>query len=129
STFSNRLRFRPPPVCQSATLLRKPESPSMSIGTLENKPPRLVSDIGGTHARFALSTSVNDIRDVSVVKVADYPSIEDAIKDYLRLIGSPVIKHAAIGIANPIVSDHVKMTNFPWEFSIEATREACGFQT
>ncbi|PLC55220.1 glucokinase [Pollutimonas nitritireducens] len=101
----------------------------MSIGTPENKPPRLVSDIGGTHARFALSTSVDDIREVSVVKVADYSSIEDAIKDYLRRIGNPVIEHAAIGIANPIVGDHVKMTNFQWEFSIDATRVACGFQT
>ncbi|PLC51267.1 glucokinase [Pollutimonas subterranea] len=100
----------------------------MSTGTPETKPSRLVADIGGTHARFALSTSVDDIRNVSVVNVADYPSIVDAIKGYLHSVGSPAITHAAIGIANPIVGDHVKMTNFPWEFSIEATREACGFE-
>lgn len=100
----------------------------MSTGTPERKSSRLIADIGGTHARFALSTSVNDIREVSVVNVADYPGIEEAINDYLRRVGHHAIKHAAIGIANPIIGDQVKMTNFPWEFSIEATRLACGFE-
>lgn len=100
----------------------------MSTGTPEQKPLRLIADIGGTHARFALSTSVDVIQDVEVVDVADYPTIEAAINHYLRSVGNPKIRHAALGIANPIVGDHVKMTNFPWEFSIEATRVACGLE-
>ena len=34
----------------------------------------------------------------------------------------------AIGIANPIVGDHVRMTNHDWAFSIEAMRQSLGFE-
>ncbi|SHI23035.1 glucokinase [Pollutimonas bauzanensis] len=87
----------------------------------------LIADIGGTHARFALCTSVDSIEKISVMAVADFPSIELAIAHYLRGLGNPPVRHGVIGIANPILGDHVKMTNFPWEFSIEATRRALGF--
>ena len=39
------------------------------------------------------------------------------------------IRHAAIAIANPITGDQVRMTNHHWEFSIEAMRLECGFDT
>lgn len=93
----------------------------MSTGTLEAA-PQLIADIGGTHARFALCTSVRDISHVSVVPVADYATIVDAITHYLDGLGKPSVRNAAIGIANPVMGDHIQMTNFPWEFSIESTR-------
>lgn len=99
----------------------------MSTGTLEHH-PHLVADIGGTHARFALCTSVHDIDKISVMAVADFPTIVQAITHYLHSIGDPSVTHAVIGIANPILGDHIKMTNFPWEFSIEATRKALGLK-
>ncbi len=88
----------------------------------------LIADIGGTHARFALCTSVRTIEKISVLAVADFPAIEQAIAHYLHSVGDPAVKHAVIGIANPVLGDHIKMTNFPWEFSIEAVRLACGFE-
>ncbi|HUG58168.1 MAG TPA: glucokinase [Candidimonas sp.] len=99
----------------------------MSTGT-HNHRPHLIADIGGTHARFALCTSVRNIEKISVVAVLDFPTIEQAISHYLHSVGNPPISHAVIGIANPILGDHIKMTNFPWEFSIKATRKALGFK-
>lgn len=99
----------------------------MSTGTLEHR-PHLIADIGGTHARFALCTSVHSIEKIRVTAVADFPTIEQAISHYLHSVGDPAVVHAVIGIANPVLGDHIKMTNFPWEFSIEATRKALGFK-
>jgi glucokinase len=39
------------------------------------------------------------------------------------------VRHAAIAIANPVMGDMVRMTNHHWEFSIEALRRECGFDT
>ncbi len=99
----------------------------MHIGMPEH-PLHLIADIGGTHARFALCTSVRDINKISVLAVADFPTIELAIFHYLNTTGAPLVKHAIIAIANPVLGDHVKMTNFPWQFSINATRKALGFE-
>lgn len=100
----------------------------MPTGTLKQHRLHLIADIGGTHARFALCTSVHTIQKISVMAVADFPAIDDAIVHYLHSVGDPQVRHAVIGIANPVLGDHVKMTNFPWEFSIEATRKSLGFE-
>ncbi|MFW7344030.1 glucokinase [Pollutimonas sp. H1-120] len=100
----------------------------MSTGTHE-RPRRLIADIGGTHARFALCTSVADIEEIGMVNSADFPTIVDAVRHYLGRHGNPPVRHAVIGIANPILGDHVRMTNFQWEFSIEQARQALGLDT
>ncbi|MDO4640773.1 MAG: glucokinase [Neisseria sp.] len=91
--------------------------------------PRLVADIGGTNARFALETAPQKIEQVEVLPCNDYDTVVDAIKEYLHRVGNPPIKHAAIAIANPIVGDWVQMTNHHWAFSIETTRQSLGFDT
>lgn len=88
--------------------------------------PCLIADIGGTHVRFALCTTVDDIGTPSIVNRAEFPSLEQAIRHYLDASGHPDVRRAVIGIANPVLGDHIKMTNSPWEFSIEATRQALG---
>src|SRR5690606_11769533 len=95
----------------------------MSIGTPKHE-RHLIADIGGTHARFALCSCVHDIDQIDVLDSAEYPTMEDAIRHYLDAHGNPQIKHAVIGIANPILGDHVKMTNSPCEFSIEGMRQS-----
>jgi glucokinase len=92
------------------------------------KHEHLIADIGGTHARFALCTSLSDIRDISVMKTADFATFDMVVRHYLDSVGNPLIKTAVIGIANPILGDHIKMTNSPWEFSIEQTRKTFGFE-
>ena len=85
---------------------------------------KVLADIGGTNARFALLNSDGSIQDQIVLKGADHPDFISAFKEYLLLIGSPEIKEAAIAIANPIDGDLIKMTNHNWDFSIEEARNS-----
>ncbi|MGF6966562.1 glucokinase [Paraburkholderia sp. WC7.3g] len=91
--------------------------------------PRLLADIGGTNARFALETGPGEIGSVQVYPCADYPSVADVINKFLKDMKIGRVNHAAIAIANPVDGDQVSMTNHDWTFSIEATRRALGFDT
>jgi glucokinase len=91
--------------------------------------PRLLADIGGTNARFALETAPGEIGNIRVYPGADYPGIAEVMQQYLLDTKVGRVNHAAIAIANPVDGDHVKMTNHDWSFSIEATRRALGFDT
>lgn len=93
--------------------------------------PRLLADIGGTNARFALFDGVT-IRDERVLRCADFPRLVDAIEHYLQTVGvsegalRPV--QSAVAIAGPISGDHIRMTNHVWEFSAAATRRELHFE-
>ncbi|ASK26504.1 glucokinase [Neisseria chenwenguii] len=91
--------------------------------------PRLIADIGGTNARFALETASHVIEQAEVLPCADYDTIVDAMREYLKRVGNPKISHAGVAIANPILGDWVQMTNHHWAFSIETTRQSLGFDT
>jgi len=90
--------------------------------------PRLVADIGGTHARLALERDRGRFDAVQVLVCDDYDGIEALLRAYLTQCGEPV-RHAAIAIANPIEGDAVRMTNRHWSFSIDTTRQALGLET
>jgi glucokinase len=51
-----------------------------------------------------------------------------AMQHYLAEHPGFAPRQCAIGIANPIVGDHVRMTNHHWEFSISAMQAALGLQ-
>lgn len=92
--------------------------------------PRLLADVGGTNVRFALETAHMQIGEVTAYKVADYPSLEAAMRRYLEtLAANNQPRHAAIGLANPVTGDHVKLTNHNWAFLIDAMRDALGLHT
>jgi len=91
--------------------------------------PRLLADIGGTNARFALETGPGAIGQVLVYPCAEYPGVAEVIQQYLKDTKIGRVNHAAIAIANPVDGDQVRMTNHDWTFSIEATRRALGFDT
>jgi glucokinase len=91
--------------------------------------PRLLADIGGTNARFALETGPGEIGQVQVYPCAEYPGVAEVIKKYLKDTKIGRVNHAAIAIANPVDGDQVSMTNHDWTFSIEATRRSLGFDT
>lgn len=92
--------------------------------------PRLVGDVGGTNARFAWQASPGAaLSDVATLPCADHATLQDAMKHYLAGLhggagASP--RWCAIGIANPVVGDQVRMTNHHWSFSIEAVRTLLG---
>ncbi len=89
--------------------------------------PRLLADIGGTNARFALQQR-DGIEQVRVLACAAFATLGDAMRHYLDDCGAEV-RHAALGIANPVQGDHLRMTNHHWEFSIEALRRELGLDT
>lgn len=94
--------------------------------------PRLLADIGGTNARFALERRPGVIEKIHVYPCADFPGIAEAIHAFYKDVGVGTaipVAHAAIAIANPIDGDQVTMTNHDWRFSIEATRRTLGMQT
>lgn len=91
--------------------------------------PRLLADIGATHARFALETAPGAFQSVQVLKCDDYAGIEPLLHAYLGSHPDLKLNHAAFAIANPIDGDQVKMTNRDWAFSIEAVRREFNFHT
>ncbi len=94
--------------------------------------PRLLADVGGTNARFALESAPGQIGLIEVLPCAGYATLADAVRAYLSApaqAAAGAVRHAAIAIANPVVDDLVRMTNHHWEFSISALKRECGFDT
>ena len=83
--------------------------------------PRLLADIGGTNARFALEIAPGCVVAQQTLACADYPRFEDAARAYLDATAAGA-SHAVIAIANPVAGDAIKMTNHDWAFSIAAAR-------
>ncbi len=91
--------------------------------------PRLIADIGGTYARFALESSPGEFSRSASLRCADYADFHAAVSAYLDGLGGARIEHAAIAIANPVEGDQVRMTNYHWQFSIEEMRQRLGLDT
>ncbi|WP_066332661.1 glucokinase [Azohydromonas lata] len=87
---------------------------------------RLVGDVGGTNARFALLDDFGHLQAASTLSTTGHADLAAAVQAYLAPLGSPVLREAAVAIANPISGDRLRMTNSHWSFSIEATRQALG---
>jgi len=91
---------------------------------------KLLADIGGTNARFALQSGAG-FDDVEVLACADYPTLGEAMQAYLgkaagRGLAVERVRHVALAIANPVEEDRVSMTNHHWSFSIEELRRQQG---
>ena len=91
--------------------------------------PRLLADIGATHARFALESAPGVLRNVAVLLCDDYPGIVPLLNAYLAQTGGVRISHAAFALANPISGDFIRMTNRDWQFSTDEVRRALGLTT
>jgi glucokinase len=87
------------------------------------KGARLLGDVGGTNARFALYGSDGKARGIRVIPVDDYATLREAIDAYLTAEGiAKPLRAAALAIASPVIGDAVKLTNHPWSFSISELR-------
>jgi len=89
--------------------------------------PRLVGDVGGTHARFgvvaARGEGVTHIREFAC---DDHDSLESVVDSYFRETQAVPPAACAIAIATPVTGDRVSMTNRDWSFSIESLRMRLG---
>ena len=91
--------------------------------------PRLLADIGATHARFALETAPGVVRSVRVLQCDDYSGIVPLLRAYLADHEGVRLHHAAFALANPIDGDFIRMTNRDWQFSTDELRRALGLST
>ncbi|HEY4372762.1 MAG TPA: glucokinase [Burkholderiales bacterium] len=90
---------------------------------------RLVADIGGTHARFAVAAPGSDKLSHDLeLSTPDYPDLAAAVTDYLARAKPGRVTQAAVAIANPITGDRLKMTNGKWEFSVKETQKKLGLE-
>lgn len=87
----------------------------------------LIADIGGTNARFALSDG-ESVTQEKVLKCEGFATLVDATQAYLSQVGNENAhpRKAAFAIAGPVTGDRFAMTNNPWSFSIEETRQQLG---
>ncbi|WGD48583.1 glucokinase [Bradyrhizobium sp. CB1650] len=89
----------------------------------------LLADIGGTNARFALSRG-DQIGAIDYVKVADFPTVREAISDVLaRWSTSEQPKRAVLAVAGPVTNNRCVMTNSPWVIDGNELQPALGFDT
>ena len=92
--------------------------------------PRLIADIGGTYARFALETAQGQFSAQASLRCAAHADFHAAVRAYLDTLPPGLaVEHAAVAIANPVEGDRVRMTNYHWEFSIEQMRQQLRLDT
>ena len=89
--------------------------------------PRLLGDIGGTHARWAWQESADsELQDISVQSCRASATLLDSARTYLAATGHAHPHSAGIGIATAVMGDVVRMTNNPWTFSINEFKQSLG---
>jgi glucokinase len=83
---------------------------------------RVIGDIGGTYARFAVAErgKYSELQHLSVSK---YATLKDAFVEYLDALPRSIRPaRGALAIAGPVSGDEVKLTNHSWSFSIAALK-------
>ncbi len=109
--------------------MNAPADPEKFARTAFADGPRLLADIGATHARFALQTAPDVFRSVRVLRCDDFEGIVPLLRFYLSDHDEAPLHHAALAVANPVNGDQVRMTNRDWQFSTDAVRRELGLQT
>ncbi len=84
---------------------------------------RLVSDIGGTNARFALVGDDGWPKDEKTLRTKDFPGVVEAASAFLK---GRRVDGLVLVVAGPVESDRIALTNCPWTFSLEGTKVALG---
>jgi glucokinase len=86
---------------------------------------RLLADIGGTNARFALSAPDGLPSDQRTLRTADFPSVIEAARAYLH---SRSATAAVFAVNGPVEGDWITLSNSPWSFSTREVQDALGLQ-
>jgi glucokinase len=91
--------------------------------------PRLVGDVGGTHARFGWVREAGcSVEHLGTYACNAYVGLEAVIAHYLTEQGRPHPASCAIGIATPVMGDTVAMTNRDWKFSVNGVQRRLGVE-
>jgi len=81
---------------------------------------RLVADIGGTNARFALAAADGSLAHADNFSVADFATFDAALMTWLAGIGTNErgrVASAAFAAAGPVDDGAVELTNAPWRLA------------
>lgn len=88
---------------------------------------RLVADIGGTHARFALVDDYGALESQRTLACDAFDGPAAAAHHYLNAVGVGSIRAAAIAVATAVYEDDIAFTNrASWSFSIRELGEQLG---
>ena len=88
---------------------------------------RLIGDIGGTNARFAIAQG-GKYDQLRHVEVDHYPSLQEALSDYLKALPASERSNLAgvLDVAGPVLGDRITMTNKAWSFSVSELKQGLG---
>jgi glucokinase len=93
------------------------------------KPPKpaaraLVSDIGGTNARFALADlETLELAQIKQFLCAEHTSLENAVRIYLDGLKERPCQ-GAVAVAAPLTGKEITLTNSTWSFTAESLARA-----
>ncbi|MEZ5905346.1 MAG: glucokinase [Geminicoccaceae bacterium] len=89
---------------------------------------RLIADIGGTNARFALTDAAGMPSRERHLAVAAYAGPGEAARAYLAALPEPAeaIREAVIAVATPVDAETIRFTNSPWTFTRDQLRSELG---
>ena len=85
----------------------------------------LLSDLGGTNIRFALSRDGGPPEALAVLAADEFPSFKDAARHYL---GETGVGFAAVAVAGPVSEGRAAMTNRDWTIDAAAIAEVLGVE-
>jgi glucokinase len=87
------------------------------------KNPILIADIGGTNARFALSTDTpQHFSHAQTLEAADFEHLNDAIDTYLHSHSIRQLGAICLAVAGPIRDDKVSFPNSHWSIDCASLR-------
>lgn len=95
---------------------------------VESAYSRLVADIGGTHARFALvdnspAADQRGLVEVKVFKCADFDGPAETFIAYQNYLGHSLPERACVAAAGPVSGNEVSFTNLNWHLSAKDLRK------
>lgn len=91
------------------------------------KEPRLLVDLGGTHARCALQFPGQPAEHRRSTRNSAFAGMDEVLRSYLENLPPGVTpSSAALAVAAPVTGDRVEMTNLGWSFSCLRLKEMLG---
>ena len=89
------------------------------------KTDRLVADIGGTNARFAMLDERGNLSSPTTLACDSYANLPAALEHYLSTQEINKLDQVAMALATPIIGDQVTLTNRPsWSFSQQQLKDS-----
>jgi glucokinase len=97
--------------------------------TSDSSFPRLVGDVGGTFARFAMVFQADGpVQAMARYRCDHHATLWDALQQYLAEHAKATPRACAIGVATAVTGDEVRLTNHPWRFSIRELQAHLGVE-